>query len=92
MHRIPRCDDVGKALGAWFAPTQPLLVQLRKTGRSYSFAVKLEGIEEPQWIVTEPFTVLRAKGNLAIGTYKSYRDAPGEASITIDWVKIEVME
>ena len=92
VHRIPRCDDVEKSLGAWFAPVQPLLVQLRKTGRSYTFAVKLEGIKEPQWVVTEPFSLLRAKGNVAMGTYKNYRDAPGEATLTVDWVKIEVME
>ena len=78
------------------SPPNPYLLRLKKVGRSYIPAVKMLGIKkkdgtESEWIEHEKFTVLRPKGNLAIGIYQSQK-VPGETTANIDWIKIETPE
>jgi len=70
---------------------QPLLLRLKKQGRSYYASGQLAGAKEPTWIELEKVTALRAKGNLAIGLYQA-GDTRGETTMTVDWVKIEAMD
>jgi hypothetical protein len=70
---------------------QPILLRLRKQGRSYFAGVKLEGVEKPKWQELEKLTSLRAKGNLALGLYQA-KKVTGETTIKVDWVKIETLE
>jgi hypothetical protein len=73
---------------------QPLLVRLEKRGRQYVSMIKLEGLEKPAWVEMEKLTVLRAKGQPVIGFYQdkhSYK-GNGQASIEIEWIKIEAIE
>ena len=71
---------------------QPILLRLRKEGRSYFGAAMLEGAESPKWFELEKLTVLRAKGNLAIGLYQARGDIRGETPVVFDWVKIETKD
>ena len=78
------------------SPPNPYLLRLKKVGRSYIPAVKMLGIKkkdgtESEWIEHEKFTVLRPKGNLAIGIYQSQK-VPGETTTNIDWIKIETLQ
>ena len=52
--------------------------------------IKKKDGTESDWIEHEKFTVLRPKGNLAIGIYQSQR-VPGETTLNIDWIKIKTM-
>ena len=70
---------------------QPLLLRLKKQGRSYFGAAQLAGAKEPKWIELEKITALRAGGNLAIGLYQA-GNTKGETTMTVDWVKIEAVE
>ncbi len=70
---------------------QPILLRLRKHGRSYFVGVKLEGVEDPKWQELEKLTSLRAKGNLVIGLYQAQK-VGGETTMKVDWVKIETLE
>jgi len=73
-----------------FADSMPraLQVRLSKEGRSYTAAIKLEGVEDEQWMEAEKLTLLRQKGTLAIGFYQA-RAVSGESFAEVDWVKIE---
>ena len=73
------------------AMPQPLILRLKKSGRSYFGAAMLKGQEEPQWVELEKVTALRAKGLLVIGLYQAKKTA-GETTTNIDWVKIETAE
>jgi len=78
------------------SPPNPYLLRLKKVGRSYIPAVKMLGVKkkdgtESEWIEHEKFTVLRPKGNLAIGIYQS-QEVSGETTADIDWIKIETPE
>ena len=78
------------------SPPNPYLLRLKKVGRSYFPAVKMLGVKnkdgtESGWIEHQKFTLLRPKGNLAIGIYQSQK-VPGETTANIDWIKIEVLE
>jgi hypothetical protein len=70
---------------------QPIYVRLRKEGRSYFVAVKLGDDPETQFVEMEKMTALRASGNLAMGLFQTGQGS-GESTVTIDWVKIQVME
>jgi hypothetical protein len=72
---------------------QPLLLRLRKEGRSYYAAAMLEKAENPQWVELEKITSLSQKGGLVLGLYHRYRGyVTGEATVNVDWVKIETPE
>ena len=70
---------------------QPVYVRLRKEGRSYFVAIKLGDDPESKFVEMEKMTALRASGNLAMGLFQANEGA-GESTVTIDWVKIQVME
>jgi hypothetical protein len=71
---------------------QPVYVRLRKEGRSYFVAVKLgDDPETSQFVEMEKMTALRATGNLAMGLFQTGQGS-GETTVTIDQVKIQVME
>lgn len=70
---------------------QPLLLRLKKQGRSYYGSAQFAGAKKPKWIELEKLTVLRAKGNLAMGLYQA-GDTKGETTMTVDWVKIEAVK
>lgn len=68
---------------------QPLLLRLRKVGRTFFGEAMLEKAKKPQWMEIGKFTILRPKGKVAIGFYQSTK-VSGESTATFDWVKIEV--
>lgn len=68
---------------------QPILLRLTKEKRSFVASAMFEGAEEPAWVELDSFTVLKAKGSFAVGIYQA-TDTPGESTMSIDWVKIEV--
>lgn len=68
---------------------QPYLLRLEKKGREYTGSIKLEGTEEPQWILLPSLRLLRSKGDLAIGVFQT-PGGTGEVALMVDWVKIEV--
>lgn len=70
---------------------QPVYVRLRKEGRSYFVAIKLGDDFESKFVEMEKMTALRASGNLAMGLFQA-NEGTGESTVTIDWVKIQVME
>ena len=70
---------------------QPIYVRLRKQGRSYFVAIKLGDEPESKFVEMEKMTALRASGNLAMGLFQA-NEGSGESTVTIDWVKIQVME
>jgi hypothetical protein len=67
---------------------QPYLLRLEKKGREYMGSIKLEGVEEPQWIPLPALRLLRSKGNLAIGVYRT-PGGSGEISLMVDSIKVE---
>lgn len=71
---------------------QPILLRYEKKGRSYSTSIKMENAAEPKWVPLPDLKLLRQKGNLAIGLYQYSKDARGETTMLVDWVKIETME
>ncbi|MEJ1996042.1 MAG: VWA domain-containing protein [Limibacillus sp.] len=81
----------------------PLQVRLKKEGRTYTFGLRVPGYEEvgqepgkeaynkppyTDWFDLEAFTVLRLKGQLALG-FTQRKDQGGESVVLFDWVKIE---
>jgi len=70
---------------------QPVYVRLRKEGRRYFVAIKPVEAFESKCVEMEKMTALRAAGNLAMGLYQA-SEVTGESTVTIDWVKIQVME
>lgn len=68
---------------------QPLVLRLRKQGRSYYVGVMFAGAEEPAWIELEKLTSLRAKGDLVFGLYQN-KGVSGESTVLLDEVRIEV--
>lgn len=82
-----------------------VLLRMRKVGRSYYIAAKIEPGEgapdeyEPEWVELNKLTSLRAPGKslmLSVGQQKYNRKSGhlsgGETLIDIDWFKIEVEE
>lgn len=67
--------------------SQPQLLRIRKQGRSYLVSAKWG--DQENWAELQKVTSLRAKGNLVLGLMQ-YKAAPGETTLTIDSVKIEV--
>jgi hypothetical protein len=68
---------------------QPLLLRLRKEGRSYIGGIMMEGDKESKWIELEKLTMIRLKGSLVIGVYQNYAGDGGKTPVYFDWVKIE---
>lgn len=68
---------------------QPLILRLQKKGRRYLAAAMLENAEKPEWVEVEAFTLLRQKGNLAIGFFQD-EDAKGsgESTVVFDSIRI----
>jgi len=66
----------------------PFLIRITKKGRVYTPAVLLEGVDGAKWVEHESFTVLRQKGNLAVGILQQ-ENVKGETTMFVDWVKIE---
>ncbi len=83
---IPYCDKY--TFNAGMAQGQPMLLRLRKAGRSYFYAVKMEGAEKPEWKEVPALKLLKQRGDLAFGLYQA-KSAKGETSITVDWIRIE---
>ena len=50
----------------------------------------MEGTEEPKWVKLNKLTLLQPKGRLAFGVYQS-KQASGETSLTVEWIKIETV-
>ena len=65
----------------------PVLLRLQKQGRSYLVSMKLADDESP-WVEMEKISVLRAKGQLALGLFQGKQNS-GESALYVDWVKIE---
>jgi Ca-activated chloride channel family protein len=70
---------------------QPLLLRLRKEGRTFFGEARLEGVANPQWMEIGKFTILAPKGKPVFGFYQSEK-VPGESTANFDWVKIETVE
>jgi uncharacterized protein YegL len=70
---------------------QPLLLRLRKVGRTFFGEAMLEKAKNPQWKEIGKFTILRPRGKVAIGFYQSTK-VSGESTATFDWVKIEAAQ
>ena len=68
---------------------QPYLLRLEKKGREYMGSIKLEGIQEPQWISLPALRLLRSKGDIAIGVFQE-GGGSGEVALMVDSIKIEV--
>ena len=71
---------------------QPLVLRLRKEGRSYYGGVMAAGAEEAVWHELEKLTDLRGRGRLAIGVNQGWDGVKGETPVVFDWVKIETIE
>ncbi|MCP5065587.1 MAG: VWA domain-containing protein [bacterium] len=71
-------------------PPNPVLIRITKTGRTYTPAVRFEGVAEPTWVEHEKFTSLRQNGGLAFGLHQYADSGGGETSMTVDWVEIDV--
>ena len=82
---IPRCEGKYNEL---MDKGQPILFQMKKEGRAYSAAIKMEGDEEPKWVEVPSLKALRAKGSLSFGLHQS-RAGNGETSLIVDWIKVE---
>jgi Ca-activated chloride channel homolog len=78
-------------IGPSLATGQPILMRFEKKGRSYTSAIKMEGIEDPKWIDLPKLKLLRQKGNIAFGVYQE-RQASGETTILVDSIKVETMQ
>ncbi|MEW6387067.1 MAG: VWA domain-containing protein [Thermodesulfobacteriota bacterium] len=70
---------------------QPLLLRLRKEGRTFIGEAMLEGTSKPEWVKIGKFTILAPKGKPVFGFYQSEK-VPGESTAVFDWVKIEAVE
>jgi Mg-chelatase subunit ChlD len=69
---------------------QPFLLRLTKSGRSFTAEVKLEGLEDAQWIETDKLTLLRPKGRPAVGLYQ-FSPVSGESIALVNWFRIEAI-
>ncbi len=81
----------GGASGVAFAEHQapnPILLRITKKGRTYTPAYQLVGMKQTEWIEHEKLTLLKPKGNLAIGIFQA-KKVNGETPMSIDWFKIE---
>lgn len=100
-------DNVAQKVDAYTAQASAeiaaVLLRMRKTGRSYFIAAKIEPGEkapdgfEPEWVELNKLTSLRSPGKvlmLSAGQQKFNRKSGhlsgGETLIDIDWFKIEV--
>lgn len=88
LWRIARCADNGK-LSEKLAEGQPILMRLVKKGRTYTFSAKMDGVDGSEYVEFDKMTLLRAKGTLAVGNYRS-ESAGGENTLRVNWVQIEV--
>ena len=70
------------------AKGQPYLLRIVKKGRMYTSSMKMEGEKDPKWIELKGLKLLRSKGKIAIGAYRSGKEA-GEVTIEVDWIKLE---
>ncbi len=84
--RIGRCD--GGKVNDLMAKGQPYLLRIVKKGRMYTSSMKMEGEKDPKWIELKGLKLLRSKGKIAIGAYRSGKEA-GEVTIEVDWIKLE---
>jgi len=75
--------------GELIAKGQPYLLRIVKKGRMYTTSIKMEGDEKPKWVEFSGLKLLRPKGSIAIGAYRSHK-ASGEVTVTVDWIKLEV--
>ena len=70
---------------------QPIVLRIRKEGRKYWPGIMLEGEEKPKWVDLGAFTILRQKGQPAVGLYQAEK-VEGESTAMVDWLRIEVPE
>jgi hypothetical protein len=74
--------------------SQPIEMRIAKSGRKYRAGIlwKVTNAETKvtteKWIDLPNFTILRQKGNPAVGIYQAARNQ-GETVVNIDWVKLE---
>jgi hypothetical protein len=88
------CDDATQSISHFVKDvSKPVLLSLKKEGRSYAASAQWEGMDDkgqPYPVVrTEKVTSLRGRGSPIIGLTQA-EGSNGESLIQVDWVKIEI--
>ena len=83
----------GRKKGAmeWADALSPHYFKLVKSGRSYTFSIKMGDGEDAVWTDLPKLTSLKAAGGVAIGLTQAEKTG-GESLAHVDWVRIEVPE